>query len=74
LSAPETIAGQPAGPRDHAAFTPQVNHAGVPALSLPCGKDHQGLPLGLQLIAPAGQDGALIGAAQMLEPLLKELN
>ena len=73
LSAPETIAGQPAGPRDHAAFTPQVNHAGVPALSLPCGTDRNGLPLGLQLIAPAGQDGALIGAALALEPLLKDI-
>jgi aspartyl-tRNA(Asn)/glutamyl-tRNA(Gln) amidotransferase subunit A len=73
LSAPDTIAGQPAGPRDHAAFTPQVNHAGVPALSLPCGVDGNGLPLGLQLIAPAGQDGALIGAAQLLESLLKDI-
>ncbi len=73
LSAPETIAGLPAGPRDHAAFTPQVNHAGVPALSLPCGTDRTGLPLGLQLIAGAGCDGALIGAAQLLEPLLKDI-
>ncbi len=73
LSAPETIAGQPAGPRDHAAFTPQVNHAGVPALSLPCGTTRNGLPLGLQLIAPAGQDGALIGAALAVEPLLKDI-
>ncbi|MCI5112583.1 MAG: amidase [Marivita sp.] len=73
LSAPETIAGKPAGPRDHAAFTPQVNHAGVPALSLPCGTDRNGLPLGLQLIAPAGEDGALIGAALALEPLLKDI-
>jgi Asp-tRNA(Asn)/Glu-tRNA(Gln) amidotransferase A subunit family amidase len=31
------------------------------------------LPLGLQLIAPAGQDGALIGAALALEPLLKDI-
>ena len=73
LSAPETIAGKPAGPRDHAAFTPQVNHAGVPALSLPCGTTRNGLPLGLQLIAPAGQDGALIGAALAVEPLLKDI-
>lgn len=27
--------------------------AGLPALSLPCGKDRDGLPLGMQLIAPA---------------------
>ena len=72
LSAPETIGGLPAGPRDHAAFTPQVNHAGVPALSIPCGTTSDGLPLGLQLIAGAGQDGALIGLAQALEPILKQ--
>lgn len=73
LSAPEAIAGKPAGPRDHAAFTPQVNHAGVPALSLPCGVDGTGLPLGLQLIGGAGCDGALIGAALQLETLLKDI-
>jgi Asp-tRNA(Asn)/Glu-tRNA(Gln) amidotransferase A subunit family amidase len=32
------------------------NAAGTPALSLPCGFDHRGLPLGLQLVAAAGQD------------------
>ena len=73
LSAPETIGGQPAGPRDHAAFTPQVNHAGVPAISIPCGTTRDGLPLGLQVIAEAGQDAALIGLAQMLEPILKKV-
>ncbi|MGV6848056.1 MAG: amidase [Marinibacterium sp.] len=73
LSAPKTIAGKPALPRDHAAFTPQINHAGVPALSLPCGSNDQGLPLGLQLIAPAGQDARLIALATALEPILKEI-
>ena len=73
-SAPATIGGMPAGPRDHAAFTPQINHAGVPAISIPCGQTRDGLPLGLQLIAGAGQDGALIGLAQTLEPLLKQVS
>ncbi|MBB96511.1 MAG: glutamyl amidotransferase [Rhodobacteraceae bacterium] len=73
LNDPATIAGQPAAPRDHAAFTPQINHAGVPALSIPCGTTAAGLPLGLQLIAPAGQDGPLMGLARRLEPLLKGL-
>jgi aspartyl-tRNA(Asn)/glutamyl-tRNA(Gln) amidotransferase subunit A len=73
LNAPETIAGQPALPRDHAAFTPQINHAGVPALSIPCGTNGQGLPLGLQIIAPAGADAALVGLARALEPILKEI-
>jgi len=73
LDAPTHIAGQPAGPRDHAAFTPQANHAGVPAISIPCGTDPNGLPLGLQLIAKAGCDAELIGIAAALEPALKDL-
>lgn len=73
LSAPETIAGKPAGPRDHAAFTPQVNHAGVPALSIPCGTTSTGLPLGVQLIAGADRDGALIALAQAFEPIFKDI-
>lgn len=32
-------------------FSVQANVAGVPAISLPCGKDKQGLPIGLQIIA-----------------------
>lgn len=71
--APTLIAGQATNPRAHAAFTPQINHAGVPALSIPCGTDSNGLPLGLQLIAGAGCDAELMGLARALEPLLKEL-
>ncbi|MFK7837539.1 MAG: amidase [Sulfitobacter sp.] len=71
--APTHIAGKPAGPRDHAAFTPQVNHAGVPALSLPCGTDGEGRPLGVQLIARAGHDADLIALARRLEPILREI-
>ena len=70
--APDRIGGVPAGPRDHAAFTPQINHAGVPAISIPCGHTRDGLPLGLQVMAEAGQDSALIGLAQRLEPVLKK--
>jgi len=32
-------------------FSVQANVAGVPAISLPCGTDKQGLPIGLQIIA-----------------------
>jgi len=71
--APSLIAGQPTNPRGHAAFTPQINHAGVPAISIPCGTDSNGLPLGLQLIADVGFDAQLMGIAMALEPLLKEL-
>jgi aspartyl-tRNA(Asn)/glutamyl-tRNA(Gln) amidotransferase subunit A len=34
-------------------FTTSVNLAGLPGLSVPCGFDAAGLPIGLQLIAPA---------------------
>ncbi|MBF0609836.1 MAG: Asp-tRNA(Asn)/Glu-tRNA(Gln) amidotransferase subunit GatA [Magnetococcales bacterium] len=33
-------------------FTIGVNLAGLPALSLPCGRDQAGLPIGMQLIGP----------------------
>lgn len=72
-NAPAEIGGKPAAGRDHAAFTPQINHAGVPALSIPCGKDSQGRPLGLQLIAQAGADAELIAFGQDLEPILQEV-
>jgi aspartyl-tRNA(Asn)/glutamyl-tRNA(Gln) amidotransferase subunit A len=32
-------------------FSVQANVAGIPGISLPCGKDDKGLPIGLQLIA-----------------------
>ncbi|MBN1586198.1 MAG: Asp-tRNA(Asn)/Glu-tRNA(Gln) amidotransferase subunit GatA [Candidatus Omnitrophica bacterium] len=34
-------------------FTIPANLSGVPAISIPCGFDAQGLPVGLQLLAPA---------------------
>ena len=73
-NAPAQIGGLPAAPRDHAAFTPQINHAGVPAVSIPCGTDREGRPLGLQIIAAAGRDAELIALAQKLEPILKEID
>jgi aspartyl-tRNA(Asn)/glutamyl-tRNA(Gln) amidotransferase subunit A len=68
--APKIIGGLPATPRDHAAFTPQANHAGSPAISLPCGQTSTGLPLGLQIMAAPGADAALLALAQDLEPIL----
>jgi aspartyl-tRNA(Asn)/glutamyl-tRNA(Gln) amidotransferase subunit A len=34
-------------------FTVTVNLAGLPGVSVPCGFSDEGLPVGLQLIAPA---------------------
>ncbi|MDO6587904.1 amidase [Salipiger sp. 1_MG-2023] len=70
LSAPATIAGKPCGGRDHAAFTSQLNHAGCPAISVPCGVDSEGMPLGLQIIAAKGQDAALLALAARIETIL----
>jgi aspartyl-tRNA(Asn)/glutamyl-tRNA(Gln) amidotransferase subunit A len=65
------IGGQPASPRAHAVFTPFVNHARLPAISIPCGTDRNGLPFGLQIIAARGQDRRLLGAAQQIEAVLR---
>jgi len=43
-------------------FTTSVNLAGLPGLSAPCGFDDAGLPIGLQLIAPAFGEETLLRA------------
>lgn len=48
-------------------YTISVNLAGLPAISLPCGKDSRGLPIGLQLIADSFQEKKLIQAAYTYE-------
>jgi aspartyl-tRNA(Asn)/glutamyl-tRNA(Gln) amidotransferase subunit A len=50
-------------------FTVPVSLAGLPAASLPCGT-HDGLPVGLQLIAGLGRDDLLLGAARSIETAL----
>lgn len=44
-------------------YTVSVNLAGLPALSMPCGFDAKGMPIGAQLIGPALGDGAVLNAA-----------
>jgi aspartyl-tRNA(Asn)/glutamyl-tRNA(Gln) amidotransferase subunit A len=48
-------------------FTIPANLAGVPAMSLPCGTDSQGLPIGLHLIAPAFGEAKMISIASAFE-------
>ncbi|VXC95759.1 Asp-tRNAAsn/Glu-tRNAGln amidotransferase A subunit [Burkholderia sp. 8Y] len=38
-----------------------------PALSLPCGVDHAGMPFGVQLIGPVRRDGRLLDVSEALE-------
>ena len=44
-------------------YTVSVNLAGLPGLSMPCGFDQKGLPIGVQLIGPALGDAAVLNAA-----------
>ena len=48
-----------------------MNYLGLPALSMPCGKDSNGMPVGLQLIAPAFREPRLLQVARTLERLLQ---
>lgn len=44
-------------------------HAGMPAITLPAGRAANGLPLGLQLVAPFGVDERLLAWAQVVRDL-----
>jgi aspartyl-tRNA(Asn)/glutamyl-tRNA(Gln) amidotransferase subunit A len=48
-------------------FTIPANLSGMPAISIPCGLDDAGLPVGLQLTAPVLQERRLLRAASALE-------
>ena len=48
-------------------FTIPVNLAGLPGLNLPCGFTAGGLPIGLQMIAPAFEEARLLQAAHAYE-------
>ena len=48
-------------------YTISVNLAGLPAMSVPCGLDGKGLPIGLQLIGDCFQEKKIIRAAYTLE-------
>lgn len=46
------------------SYTVPANLAGLPALSLPCGFDQAGLPIGMQLIGRAFSDASLLRIGQ----------
>lgn len=48
-------------------YTVSVNLAGLPAVSLPCGFDGQGLPIGFQLIGDAFSEVKLVKAARVYQ-------
>lgn len=50
--------------------TAVFNLTGMPAITLPCGQDRDGLPVGLQLAGRIGEDTALLTAAAAVERTL----
>lgn len=48
-------------------YTIAVNLAGLPGISIPCGRDSKGLPIGLQLIGDCFQEKKLIQSAYTYE-------
>jgi aspartyl-tRNA(Asn)/glutamyl-tRNA(Gln) amidotransferase subunit A len=48
-------------------YTITANLAGIPGLSVPCGFTKSGLPIGLQLLAPAFAEETLLRTARVFE-------
>ena len=48
-------------------YTISVNLAGLPGISIPCGMDHRGLPIGAQLIGNCFDEKTIIRAAYTFE-------
>jgi aspartyl-tRNA(Asn)/glutamyl-tRNA(Gln) amidotransferase subunit A len=53
-------------------YTASANLAGIPAISIPCGNDSQGLPIGLQIMGPPLSENLLLRVAYTLEKNLKK--
>ena len=47
--------------------TISANLVGIPGMSLPCGFDSDGMPIGLQLLSPALTEERLLNAAYKFE-------
>jgi len=61
------------GPIDGALIlrnTWPFNAAGIPAISVPCGKDANGLPIGLQIAGRRNNDDGVLRAARMFSETL----
>jgi amidase len=52
---------------EYGPFTALFNVSGNPAISLPLGQSREGLPIGVQLVAPYGREDILIQVAAQLE-------
>ena len=48
-------------------YTVSVNLAGLPGMTVPCGRDRNGLPIGLQLIGNCFEEKKIIRAGYAFE-------
>ncbi|MBO4862782.1 MAG: Asp-tRNA(Asn)/Glu-tRNA(Gln) amidotransferase subunit GatA [Eubacterium sp.] len=55
-------------------YTVSVNLAGLPGISLPCGYDRNGLPIGFQLLGQTFDEKSIIRAAYTFEKCFNENN
>ncbi len=66
-TAPQTAFSQgERAPNNQADFTGLANIAGLPSISIPVGRGRDNMPVGVQLIGPAGGEAMLIAQARML--------
>ncbi len=54
-------------------FTYPFNLTGQPAITLPCGLSAEGLPVGLQIVGPAEDDGRIFAFARQAERIVSAL-
>jgi aspartyl-tRNA(Asn)/glutamyl-tRNA(Gln) amidotransferase subunit A len=51
-------------------FTIPASLAGLPGISVPCGQDQSGLPIGIQILGPRMEDARVLQAASLIERIL----
>ncbi len=64
---PTVIAGKEISPAGFIPFTPAFNLTGHPAASVPAGLASDGLPVGLQIVAPRHSDALVLAASAAFE-------
>lgn len=57
--------------RDYAAFTPLLNVTGHPAASVPVCHGSNGLPVGMQIVAPLGDEATIFRVSAQLEAVAR---
>lgn len=69
LATPTTGTGAPAGQGRTGdwSFNLPFSASGHPAMTLPCGFDRSGLPVGLQLVAPHGREDRLFALGRLFQ-------